>query len=283
MALRPPAARGCGTQSQGRGGASGQGAHWAVLCFLSRLISSVLWAGVTLLSGAPQGFEDGMYMERLQRAGTSSSLSSTSAEMLGAGGGRAPSVLSDSGGYDGEAFLCSLRAVLPRILVSVGCAPVSEPAGPILCSSLSTGLPALGPLRALLQPAVPLCPAGPMPAPQQLQRHLLPACLRLCVSGLGDMAPADPWGLVPFPVSGWPGAAHLCLSFLPAAPLEGCSDTPLQVGWGRQLGDACAQFGGPSGSGESPLSCHTHSLRGLPLWLSSQVALFTQVSSAPHP
>lgn len=40
-----------------------------MLCFLSRFVSSVLWAGVSLLSGVPQGFEDRMYIEPVTEGG----------------------------------------------------------------------------------------------------------------------------------------------------------------------------------------------------------------------
>lgn len=67
------------------------GMRCAVLCFLSRFVSCVLWAGVSLLSGAPQGSEDRMYIERVTgAAGASSGTCSALAEVLGAGGGRRP-------------------------------------------------------------------------------------------------------------------------------------------------------------------------------------------------
>ena len=98
---------GCGTQSQG--GPPGQGAHWAVLCFLSRLISSVLGAGITLLSGAPQGFEDGMCMEPVTEGRVRPQVQAALQQRCsGLGEAGALGSESDSGGYGGEAFLCSL-------------------------------------------------------------------------------------------------------------------------------------------------------------------------------
>lgn len=58
-----------------------------------------------------------MYMEPVTEGRSASSSSgSTSAEMLGAGEAGAAGFESDSGGYDGEAFLCSLSCASPEYL-----------------------------------------------------------------------------------------------------------------------------------------------------------------------